>query len=115
MNIIERAEQGQSFIVADDGQFLGKLTLNQYDSESISNSYGSYGSLYSSTSIKNQYSQYGSPYSSLSPFNQYSSTPPIIYLKGREYGSLTKNKYKSGTILDPDLLNKWMCENNLNY
>lgn len=115
MNIIERAEQGQSFLVADDGQFLGKLTLNQYDSESISNSYGSYGSQYSSTSIKNQYSQYGSPYSSLSPYNQYSSTPPKIYIRGRKYGYLTKNNYKSGTIVDPDSLNELMRKNNLNY
>lgn len=115
MNIIERTEQGESFLVADDGQFLGKLTLNQYGSESISNSYGSYGSPYSSTSIKNQYSQYGSPYSSLSPFNQYSSTPPTIYLRGRKYGYLTKNKYKSGQIIDPDALNEWMLKNSLNY
>lgn len=41
MNILERAEQGQSFIVADGGKFLSKLTLNQYDSESITNNYGS--------------------------------------------------------------------------
>jgi hypothetical protein len=115
MNIIERAEQGQSFLVADDGQFLGKLSLNQYDSESISNSYGSYGSQYASTSIKNQYSSYGSQYSSLSPYNQYTSTPPIIYLKGRKYGCLTKNKYKSGVTLDPDNLSNWMRSNNLNY
>lgn len=115
MNIIERAEQGQSFLVADDGQFLGKLTLNQYDSESISNNYGSYGSQYSSTSIKNKYSQFGSPYSSLSPYNQYSSTPPIIYLKGKKHGYLTKNRFKTGTTIDPDTLAEWLRRNNLNY
>lgn len=114
MNIKERAEQRQSFLVADDGQFLGKLTFNQYDSESISNSYGSYGSQYSSTSIKNQYSQYGSPYSSLSPYNQYSYTPPAIYIRGRKYGYLTKNKYKSGRIVDPDSLNEFMREKKIN-
>jgi len=115
MNILERAEQGQSFLVADDGQFLGKLSLNQYDSESISNKYGSYGSQYASTSINNQYSSYGSKYSSLSPNNQYTSTPPIIYLRGRKYGYLTKNKYKSGVTLDPENLVNWMRSNNLNY
>ena len=115
MNILERAEQGQSFLVADDGQFLGKLNLNQYDLESISNIYGPHGSQYLSTSIKNKYSQYGSPYSSLSPYNQYSNTPPTIYIKGSKYGYLTKNKYKSGTIFDPDSLNELMRKNNLNY
>ncbi|MCP2028091.1 hypothetical protein L1276_003259 [Flavobacterium sp. HSC-32F16] len=115
MNILQRAEQGQSFLVANDGQFLGKLSLNQYDSESISNSYGSFGSQYSSTSIKNQYSQYGSPYSSLSPFNQYTSTPPTIYIRGKKHGFLTKNKYLSGTSIDPDALNDLMRKNNLVY
>lgn len=115
MNTIERAEQGQSFLVADDGQFLGKLSLNQYDSESVSNNYGFFGSQYSTTSIKNKYSRYGSPYSSLSPYNQYSGTPPIIYIKGKKYGYLTKNKYKSGTIVDPDSLNELMRKHNLNY
>lgn len=115
MNIIERANQGQSFLVANDGQFLGKLSLNQYDSDSISNVYGSYGSPYSSTSINNQYSSYGSPYSSLSPNNQYTSTPPTIYLRGVKYGYLTKNKYMSGVILDPDSLINWIRSNNLNY
>lgn len=115
MNILERTKQGQSFLIADDGQFLGTLTLNLYDSESITNSFCSYGSIYSSTSIKNQYSQYGSPYSSLSPYNQYSSTPPKIYIKGRKYGYLTKNKYKSGTIVDPDSLIELMRKYNLNY
>jgi hypothetical protein len=115
MNIIERAEQGQSFLVANDGQFLGKLSLNQYDSESISNVYGSYGSPYSSTSIKNRFSQYGSIYSSLSPFNQYTSTPPTIYLKGKKIGYLTKNRYKTGNLIDPDILSQWLKDKNLNY
>lgn len=115
MTILERVSKKQSFLVADDGQFLGKLTLNQYESESVLNSYGSYGSQYSSTSINNQYSQYGSPYSSLSPFNQYSSTPPIIYIKGKIYGYLTKNKYKLGTTVDPDSINEFMLNNNLIY
>jgi hypothetical protein len=115
MNILKRAEQGQSFLVADDGQFLGKLTLNEYETESILNNYGSHGSKYASTSINNQYSSYGSKYSSLSPNNQFTSTPPTIYLRGIKYGYLTKNKFKSGTTLDPDNLTNWMRSNNLNY
>jgi hypothetical protein len=115
MDISTRIKERQSFLVANDGQFLGKLSLNPYDSESVSNPYGSFGSPYSSTSIKNPYSQYGSPYSSLSPNNQYTSTPPSIYLKGAIYGSLTKNRYKLGVLLDPDFLLDWMKEHNLNY
>lgn len=73
-------------LIASDGQFLGKLSLNRYDIDSISYEYGLYGSIYSATSFKNQYSTYGSPYSSLSPYNPYTSTPPTIYLRGQRVG-----------------------------
>jgi hypothetical protein len=49
-----------------DGQYLGKVSNNKFDSESISNPYGKYGSKYSSTSINNDYSKYGSDYSTQS-------------------------------------------------
>lgn len=112
--IIEKITRGESFLLANDGQFLGKLSLNRYDSESISYQYGSYGSKYSSTSIFNKYSSYGSKYSSLSPFNQYTSTPPTIYLRGQKLGFLTKNRYLSGQNVDPEELFEWMKRNNLN-
>ena len=31
-------------IMANDGQMLGKITLNKYDTDSILNTYGDYGS-----------------------------------------------------------------------
>lgn len=77
-----RVNNGESFILANDGQFLGKLCLNIYDPESILNHYGIYGSPYSTYSINNRYSMYGSQYSSLSPFNPHTTTPPTCYLKG---------------------------------
>jgi len=115
VDVKERINIGESFIVANDCQFLGKLSLNRYDSESIMNEYGNYGSRFSSTSIFNQYSTYGSKFSSLSPFNPYTSTPPIIYLHGGKYGFLTKNKFLSNQLVDPDRLFEWMRNNNLNY
>lgn len=38
-----RIMASESFLIANDGQYLGKLTLNRYNAESISNDYGSYG------------------------------------------------------------------------
>jgi hypothetical protein len=102
---------GQSFLVADDGQYLGTLTLNQYDAESVSNSHGCYGSSHSLTSIKNQNSQYGSSYSTLSAFNKSSATQQFILME--KYGFLTKTA-QSGTAIDPDALNELMRTNNLN-
>lgn len=66
-------------IYAQDGTYLGRLNNNKYDSESVANPYGRYGSEYSTTSINNPYSRYGSPYSSLSARNPYTSTPPIVH------------------------------------
>ena len=111
-DIANRIQNGESFLLAADGQFIGKLTSNHYDVESICNQYGRYGSKYSSTSIWNKYSQYGSRYAVYSAYNQYTSTPPMIYLHGLQYGFLTKNSYKYRNI-DPDTIVSWMQQNNL--
>ncbi|HAN20130.1 MAG TPA: hypothetical protein DCP51_00380 [Clostridiales bacterium] len=74
-----------AFAIADnklysyDGKYLGKLNSNKYDPESVSNTYGRYGSSYSSDSINNQYGKYGSPYSSESVNNPYATRSPRIY------------------------------------
>jgi len=107
-----RIGRKESFIIANDGQFLGKLTLNIYDIESVLNKYGIYGNPYSLTSIMNKYSTYGSPYSSLSPFNQYTMTPPSIYLHGVKCGYLSSNRYLAGAI-NPYELEDWMKFNAL--
>ncbi len=76
--------------------FLGCINCSRYDSNSIWNSYGNYGSKYSSTSIWNKYSNYGGRYSNYSPFNRYASKPPVIVdANGNFYGYLTINKYFS--------------------
>lgn len=76
--------------------YLGCLNCNSYDSDSIWNEYGTYGSSYSSNSIWNEYGTYGSEYNSYSPWNQYSSTPPVVVDKqGNFYGYFTLNEYKA--------------------
>lgn len=76
--------------------FLGKLNASKYDSKSIWNEYGTYGSEYNANSIWNEYGTYGSAYSSYSPFNSYASYPPVIVdEEGNFYGYFTVNKYKS--------------------
>lgn len=66
-------------IFAQDNTFLGLINTNPYDSDSVCNAYGTYGSKYSSSSIWDKYASYGSDYASYSAFNEYTSTPPIIY------------------------------------
>lgn len=72
--------------------FLGVLSNNKFDAESVSNTYGNYGSEYSDTSIFNNYGDYGSPYSSTSAFNKYATNPPLICdAYGNTLGRLTEN------------------------
>jgi len=76
--------------------YLGCLNCNKFDSKSIWNAYGSYGSKYSIYSIWNEYGLYGGEYSMYSPFNKYTGTPPILVdSRGNFYGYLTANLYQS--------------------
>lgn len=65
-------------IYGTNGQYLGRLSTNQYDPQSVSNPYGQYGSQYSPTSINNPYSTYGSRYSNDSVNNPYATNAPVI-------------------------------------
>ncbi len=66
-------------IYSQDGKYLGNLSSNPYDPNSVANPYGQYGSRYSPDSINNPYGQYGSKYSPNSPNNPYATSPPVIY------------------------------------
>ncbi len=82
---------GPPAIVGEDGKYLGRLSSNPYDPESVSNPYGRYGSPYSPDSINNPYSQYGSPYSPYSATNPYATQAPKIV---NPYGGrLSANPY----------------------
>ena len=65
-------------IIAEDGTYLGRLSANRYDAESVSNPHGKYGSPYSATSIHNPSSPYGSKFSPLSPNNPYATQAPKL-------------------------------------
>jgi hypothetical protein len=78
----------------DHKSYLGCLNCNEYVSDSVFNSYGSYGSPYSSQSIWNQYTQFGSAYSTYSVCNPNALDPPVIVDQdGKYYGRLTANHY----------------------
>jgi hypothetical protein len=94
-------------IFAPDGAYLGRISRDRYDSESIGNSYGEYGSRYSATSIFNTYGEYGGPYGRYSPFNSYSTEPPRVMINDRVIGYLTKNQYIANRI-DPEELTAWV-------
>ena len=73
------AQFGPPAVYGQNGQYLGNLSRNPYDPNSIANPYGTYGSPYSPNSINNPYGTYGSPYSPHSATNPYATSPPTIY------------------------------------
>lgn len=99
-------------IYAQDGTFLGQVDNNQFNSLSICNTFGSYGSSFSSTSIRNSFSSYGGQFGSYSAYNSLTTTPPVIFsydgstLTPLYY--LTKNTFKNPWI-DPDVLIAYFC------
>ena len=88
----------KSYLIAQDNQFLGKITSDPYDRNSVLNEYGPYGSEYSPTSIFNEYSQYGSEYGAYSINNPYCSSPPKLFIQGRFLGRVSVNQYITNRI-----------------
>jgi hypothetical protein len=73
--------------------FLGCLSCSKYETDSVFNTYGTYGSRLSPESLLNPHSDYGSrdsPHGACSP---YATDPPVVADRaGRHYGRLTMNK-----------------------
>ncbi len=89
-------------IYGQDGTFLGVVDTNRFNSDSVCNGFGTYGSRYSSYSIWNEYGTYGGDYGINSAFNEYGSYPPILYeWDGVNLNALyyvTTNPYKNPRI-----------------
>lgn len=79
-------------------EFLGCLNCSEFDSESLCNEFGTYGSEFSGDSIWNEFSQFGSAFSSSSPWNEFavgSDVPVVVDESGGFYGYLTINEYRT--------------------
>ena len=94
---------GVTILVAQDGQFLGVVSTNPFDFDSLANSFGTFGNRFSSLSIWNEFGTYGSPFSSLSPWNAFTSTPPILIENGMAIGYLTVNAFLAPRLHPNDL------------
>jgi hypothetical protein len=90
--------RGDSYLIAQDEQYLGKISADLHDQDSILNQYGPYGSKYSMTSIFNPYSQYGSVYGQFSINNPSTTNPPKLFIHGRFRGVVTVNRYLTNII-----------------
>jgi hypothetical protein len=92
---------------ANHKTFLGCL-CSEYESDSVFDEYGRFGSRYNIETIWNRYGDYGSPYANTSACNTYATDPPVVVTSdGKFIGYLTLNAYKGGAIADDDVL-KWL-------
>ena len=82
-----------AIIIANDNEYLGKISKSQFDSDSINNQFGTYGS----------------EFSSLSPFNKFTSTPPKIYKENIFIAYLSVNTFMFPRV-DTNLLVVWLNE-----
>jgi len=94
--VISNAQTLQLYGGENHDVYLGCLNCDSYNSNSIWNEYGKYGSSYNSKSIWNEYGTFGSEYNINCPWNEYSSNPPVVVdNEGNFYGYFTVNEYKS--------------------
>lgn len=100
------AINGCATLVAADGTFLGVVSSNRYDFNSICNPHGQYGSFHSLNSVRNPHSWYGSPHGLNSAYNPHTISPPEIVYQGRVVLRVTKNTrlISDVPLIDPDLL-----------
>ena len=82
-------------------EYIGNLSVNEYDPNSIANQFGR-GSPYSSNSITNPFGVYGSPYSNHSATNPYATEAPRLYdQQGTSRGTLSTNQYDPDSVSNP--------------
>ena len=94
-------------IVADDGQFLGRITTDTVANDSLVNPFGPHGSQVSSVSIFNQLGTYGNARNTISPFHPTSFQPPRIRRNGQTLARLTINTSFNDRV-DPNGLVAWL-------
>jgi hypothetical protein len=74
--------------------YLGCLNCSQYSADSVTNTYGTHGSVYSNESIWNHFNEFGSQFTNFGVCNLYATDPPVIVDgDGKFYGRLTMNQY----------------------
>ena len=88
-------------IIAEDKQYLGMITKNEFDSDSILNEFGMYGGKFSRTSIFNEFGQYGGEFAQRSPFNQFTANPPKIFTKGGVFVAYLSANIAKSPRIDP--------------
>lgn len=90
------AQAGPPILVdPQTGKYLGNLSSNQFDPNSVNNPFGRYGSEFSPDSINNQFGEYGSQFSPNSINNQFATGAPVIVHR-HNYGVVNRHSDATG-------------------
>lgn len=98
MPAVAQFAAGQKLMIfggADHDVYLGCLSCPPWETDSVHNEVGQYGSEISPSSIRNPISLWGSTIAVTSACNEIASDPPVLVDKaGKYYGELTMNKVR---------------------
>jgi hypothetical protein len=94
-------------LVAEDGTFLGRISRDHSDPESLATATGEYGSPFAEHSIFNAAGRYGSSGSDFSPFHPTTRHPPRILREGEVLGYLSVNPQLPDRIHPGELIS-WL-------
>jgi hypothetical protein len=85
--------------------FLGTITRDPADPNSICNQTGVHGSSFQQLSIWNPFGQYGSTFQQTSSWNSFAQTPPrVVDSNGNFHGFFTVNQFLPNRTTEPDLV-----------
>lgn len=82
-------------------QYLGNLSSNEFDPDSIANPFGA-GNPFTPNSLTKEFSRFGSPFSNQSASNPYATDAPLLYdQQGNYRGKLSTNQYDPDSTSNP--------------
>jgi hypothetical protein len=97
-------------VFGGDGTFLGTVTTDRYDQDSICNRFGEYGSKFNE-SIFNTFGTHGGKFSELGSYNRNATHPPrVIDVQRRVLVAYITKNPRFQPRLDPDVIPSMVCE-----
>jgi hypothetical protein len=95
-------------VFSADGAFLGEVSDDNFNDNSICNRFGKYGDRFSNMSMLNRFSDYGDQFSDISAYNPNAQSPPALIQDRQIVAFITKNRRITGGI-DPDFFFYRVC------
>lgn len=102
--LVAAIRRGRAIIVADNGTFLGKVTSNVADAQSVLNQQGMFGSATSEFSLMNPKTRFTRADSDQSVTNPGATRPPKLFFDGNLLAYVTENAKLKPRIRLADVL-----------